>query len=615
MTDDLTRDPNTGRWPRQLPIFTVSVWLIASAAAVSVIQVRNAQLEPLQRAYLSGYLKSAFANSVGLPPSNYLVLMTGDRLVAPPEVIALPDGELSISAAGFANNISAIAWKAMKYRHDEMYAWLRGGIFEGRSVWSVFRPSVVIWLLIGLVGSAFTVPKDRTRARERRQGIWRRGAIEQPVEGDGIGIMSTPQPSVSVSRAEFVPNVRIPASDESSHILVMSDIGGGKSNVFSQLLTQIATRGETAIIYDPHHEYVSRFYQPERLDVILNPLDARSPFWSPGEEVMHESEALTFASALFPDKHTRDSTFFTEGPRRIFAHLLTFKPTAHQLALWLRDERLLDDKLFGTPYATIIDANAPAQRAGILAALNMVADTLTLLPGPHETGGDCWQASSWSKERTGWLFLTSTPATRQRLLPLISLWLDTLILRSMEKHDRPLWFFIDELPTLNRLPQLHTALTETRKFNVRFVLGFQGRSQIEQRYGGDADTLLSQPKTKVFFRTSDPRSAKWVSEAIGEREIERLHESRSKGNTSSQSFELNRSVEPIALPSEIEGWPNRTGMLRHERSVVRLNMPYLVLPNIADGFIARTTSHAIMEPVPVATPDAATGASQSFEVF
>jgi type IV secretory pathway TraG/TraD family ATPase VirD4 len=43
---------------------------------------------------------------------------------------------------------------------------------------------------------------------------------------------------------------------------------------------------------------------------------------------------------------------------------------------------------------------------------------------------------------------------------------------------------------LQRLPQLHTAVTENRKSNNPVVLGFQGRSQLETRYGHDAEAML-----------------------------------------------------------------------------------------------------------------------------
>ena len=82
---------------------------------------------------------------------------------------------------------------------------------------------------------------------------------------------------------------------------------------------------------------------------------------------------------------SNENPFFTEGPRRIFAHLLTFRPTAEELAVWLCHDEELDRRVHGTPYASIIDRQAPAQRSGVLAALNMVADTLKLLPRESET--------------------------------------------------------------------------------------------------------------------------------------------------------------------------------------------------------------------------------------
>jgi len=39
----------------------------------------------------------------------------------------------------------------------------------------------------------------------------------------------------------------------------------------------------------------------------------------------------------------------------------------------------LDRRVQATPYASIIDRQAPAQRSGFLAALNMGADTLKVL--------------------------------------------------------------------------------------------------------------------------------------------------------------------------------------------------------------------------------------------
>ena len=68
---------------------------------------------------------------------------------------------------------------------------------------------------------------------------------------------------------------------------MISDTGAGKSSLFRQILMQVEERGETAIVYDPALEYTPQFYEPGRGDVILNPLDARMPYWSPCDEVRH----------------------------------------------------------------------------------------------------------------------------------------------------------------------------------------------------------------------------------------------------------------------------------------------------------------------------------------
>jgi hypothetical protein len=122
-----------------------------------------------------------------------------------------------------------------------------------------------------------------------------------------------------------------------------------------------------------------------------------------------------------------------------------------------------------------------------------------------------------------------------------------------QPRPHPTWFVLDELASLQRLPQLHTAITENRKSNSPVVLGFQGRSQLETRYGHDAEAMLSQPATKIFLRTSEPHAAKWIADTLGDIEIERLRESRSSARGGQQSYGLERQVEPLVMPSEITG--------------------------------------------------------------
>ena len=165
--------------------------------------------------------------------------------------------------------------------------------------------------------------------------------------------------------------------------------------------------------------------------------------------------------------------------------------------------------------------------------------------------------------------------------------------------QKPVWFVIDELASLQRLPQLHTAITENRKSQNPVILGFQGRSQMEARYGQDAEAMLSQPATKIFLRTTEPRAAKWVSEAIGEVEIERLRETHYDGSRAGKNFALDRQTEPLVLPSEVSGLDDLRGFLKYGNHVARFSFPFIALREKNPGFDERKMDDLIIPSTPL----------------
>jgi hypothetical protein len=264
----------------------------------------------------------------------------------------------------------------------------------------------------------------------------------------------------------------------------------------------------------------------------------------------------------------------------------------------------------GTPLAALLDSGAPAQRAGVLASLNMVADSLELLPEWEHTR-PTFATAEWYVNRKRWVFLTSTPAYRAKILPLHSVWLDLFILRMMgysEDHTaKPVWFVLDELASLNNLPQLHTAVTENRKYGNPVVLGFQGRSQLEKRYGQDAEAMLSQPATKLFFKTTEPRAAKWISEAIGEIEVERLKESRSMRLLGSRkSYAMEIATKPLVVASEISGLEPLHGFIKQENKIAPVHFQFARKRGGQPEFIERKLPEIAPRPSPP-TPVVRTG--------
>jgi hypothetical protein len=598
MSQTWGRADSAGTWPHPKPVSTLAALVLAGVAGAAIGTYQYAaRWSPLERWYLSSYLRSAVMARLGVTATGrYRLLQVengkGSRLALDDEVrpVAAADGEATFAlteAAVRAGN-RRLVWQDLSWRHAQLHAFLGRWIYRDETLADLVRPALWGVVAVCIGGLLIAMPRDLARSRARRHGRRLRGPelvtparFNRRTRADGIGFAQQRRFGC------WTPRVRLPRAIESSHLLVMGDSGTGKSMLIRQLLRQIDARGETAIVYDPAREYTPEFYTPERGDVILNPLDARCPYWSPADEVRQDAEALTVATSLFPDR-PHENQFFTEGPRRIFAHLLTLRLTLDELRSCLHNKDELDRRVRGTAYEAMIDRQAPQQRSGMIASLNMVADALQLLPLEQQTASR-WSTAAWAHKRQGWLFLTSTPDTRQPLIPLMSLWLDLLVLRLMHqgRHPRPTWFVLDELASLQRLPQLHTAITESRKSGNPVVLGFQGRSQLETRYGHDAETILSQPATKIFFRTNEAHAAKWIADTIGDIEIERLRESRSNGRGDRQSYGLERQVEPLVMASEITGLPNLQGYLKLGNLVVGLTIPFLDVVTHVPALIER----------------------------
>ena len=494
---------------------------------------------------------------------------------------------------------------AVRVPSVSLAAWLRSEIYGGQSYWwFMLRP--FLWVAAALFFLLALRAWRKSRARhEERHGRRTKGPELLPAfrlrgaRADGIGF-SLRFESPPLSWLPFGPRYRIPRRLESSHILLMGDTGSGKSSAIRQVLRQVEGRGESAIVYDPAMDFVGEFYSPARGDLILNPLDARCPYWGLGDEIDREEAATAIAAAFLPEKEY-EKAFFTDGPRRVLAHLLKRKPQPRDILKWMADPEWIERMVKGTPLAALLDPGAPAQRAGVISSLNMVADCLELLPEWEHTR-PTFATAEWYTGRKRWVFLTSSPGYREKILPLHSVWLDLFILRMMgycEDHAaRPVWFVLDELASLNKLPQLHTAVTENRKYGNPVVLGFQGRSQLEKRYGQDAEAMLSQPATKVFFKTSEPRAAKWISEAIGEIEVERLKESRSMGLLiNKKSYAMEIATKPLIMASEISGLEPLRGFIKQENRVVPVRFALAKKRGRQPDFIERQMPEVAHRPV------------------
>jgi type IV secretory pathway TraG/TraD family ATPase VirD4 len=168
---------------------------------------------------------------------------------------------------------------------------------------------------------------------------------------------------------------------------------------------------------------------------------------------------------------------------------------------------------------------------------------------------------------------------------------------------------LDELASLNALPQLHSAMTRQRKSDNPIVLGFQGMSQLDAVYGKKAETILSQAYTNIVLRTREPRAAKHLSELIGKAQLERTRESKPagwfRGNHGSYSSE--RVVDPVVMESEIQGLEDLHGYFVQQDNVVDICFRPQTKRKIAPALIERLippVQHRPLDPEPKPAPEA-----------
>jgi hypothetical protein len=587
-------------WPRHMPIYTYAVAFGVAFLTFVVVCIRIHLATPLERYCLPAYERaSAFGSVMKSHKSTYRLLFVGGAQSAPRP--AMNDDVVLGKTQDMGSQIIPLALS--QDAHDRGYSllfrapersyvdarfsvYLRDVVYEGMSLSGFFEPPVVGGVVLFLLLFPIAAFKDVQRQKQLKYGRRLKGPemltpqqFNKTVKGDGVGFKTN----------DMTPMLRIPARAEAQHMQIIGDTGAGKSALMFQVLRQVQSRGDAAIVYDPAREFVKRFYNPSRGDVILNPLDKRCPYWGPADELRSRSEAKALAASLFQPPQDKKGEFFIESPQKIFAFLMAYGPTPDELVQWMSNPEEIDRRLKGTEHAHLIDSRAHQQRAGVLASLGLVADSLRLLPKSSEGNGS-WTATEWAEKRQGWIFLTSLPAEREALRPLQSLWIDWLVLRLLNEPtlaQRRVWFVIDELASLQKLPQLHTAITEARKSRNPVVLGFQGKAQLEYLYGHLAEVMLSQPATSVWLTTKEPKAGQWVSEFIGKVEVERLRETHFDGTRAGRNFQLDRQVEPLVLESEISGLADLHAFMKYQNYVTRFSFPYFDMPVVANGFEPR----------------------------
>lgn len=175
-------------------------------------------------------------------------------------------------------------------------------------------------------------------------------------------------------------------------------------------------------------------------------------------------------------------------------------------------------------------------------------------------------------------------------------WLDSALnalmslATELSSSSRRLWFIIDELHALQRLPFLEVALAEERKYGGCMLAGVHSIPQLSTTYGtSQSQALLDLFNTKIFFRNTDPNATAWISKVLREAETTEHIENLSYGaHTMRDGVNLAQytQTKPLVLPTEIEALQDCEAYLKLSSAfpVTKIKMSIKIQPTITYVF-------------------------------
>jgi hypothetical protein len=117
---------------------------------------------------------------------------------------------------------------------------------------------------------------------------------------------------------------------------------------------------------------------------------------------------------------------------------------------------------------------------------------------------------------------------------------------------------------------------------------------MQELYGREAaETIMGMPATTIFFRTTEPQAADWVSRSLGDHEIarEKISYSLVTGlhHRKTRNYTIEVKAERAVTASQIEGLPDLTGYIKVEESITHFHLPIMLRIPRVPAFEPRNT--------------------------
>lgn len=177
-------------------------------------------------------------------------------------------------------------------------------------------------------------------------------------------------------------------------------------------------------------------------------------------------------------------------------------------------------------------AKAPKERSGVLSQLTTA---LSLWANPlvdEATSATDFDPADFRRRATT-LYICIPPKDLDRMAPLVNLFLEQSLNRLLDKppvkdkEPHKILLLLDEMTAFGKLNKLAATFQYLASYNIIVFPLIQSIGQLVDAYGQHiADSLLSGSKYRIFFSIADTKTAKYVSDHLGERTLTAQSHSR-----------------------------------------------------------------------------------------
>jgi type IV secretory pathway TraG/TraD family ATPase VirD4 len=459
----------------------------------------------------------------------------------------------------------------------------------------------------------------------------------------GIDITSLDELNHKLSREaanEKTMHIRVgktilPYAMEPKHISVLGAAGTGKGVLLNQLLNQmnirrfqnqemvkqnpgaaIKPRCSKAIIYDMKGEYVAKQFIAG--DYIFSPFDERGFKWSFFNEIRNYPDLDVAAKSLYNSPDAKDEYWYNCA-KDIFRTGLFYLQSQNRTSnreLWHFFSQPLQQ--IKAAFQTLPLAEQSALKHIDKADSNQSASIISILQERIQffkylvdMDGDFSFRDFVKSGQNACLYLLNIEQYKTIFKPLMTFAIDTLVreILSLEDDlDRRVFFIIDELGSLYRLESILDLLTVGRSKGACLICANQDLGRIEETYGkSNTTTFYNNFNTNFIFRINEPKTADFLSQAIGERQIVKKVESRQLSPSDigdRKGISDQEKTERVFLATEFQNLADFEAVIKISNfGVSKIKIPKL--------FFVSRTPHFVMRRFEPPTADAGLNAEQS----